>query len=125
MPSPKSGNPGSPVAPAAPDPANEADKSDPGEMDQVKAEQIQTQTGKYGSAKMKPYKQDPNKKRWIEIELLDEDKNPVPGEAYRIISPDGETAADGTLDDKGFARVDGIDPGTCQITFPELDQEAW
>ena len=31
----------------------------------------------------------------------------------------------GTLDNNGFARVDGIDPGTCKITFPELDKDAW
>ena len=26
----------------------------------------------------------------------------------------------GTLDDKGFARVDGIDPGTCKITLIDI-----
>jgi hypothetical protein len=44
---------------------------------------------------------------------------------YRITLPDGETVAEGTLDDKGFARVDGIEPGTCKITFPDLDKDAW
>jgi type VI secretion system secreted protein VgrG len=66
-----------------------------------------------------------DKKHWIEIELLDEDDNPVPGEPYRITLPDGTTLADGTLDDKGWARVDHIDPGTCQVTFPRLDKDAW
>jgi hypothetical protein len=33
--------------------------------------------------------------------------------------------ADGTLDEKGFARVEGFEPGQCEITFPELDEEAW
>lgn len=28
----------------------------------------------------------------------------------------------GTLDSKGQARVDGIDPGTCRVTFPNLDK---
>jgi len=32
---------------------------------------------------------------------------------------------EGTLDEKGFLRVEGIDPGTCQIVFPKLDKEAW
>ena len=41
-----------------------------------------------------------------------------------ITLPDG-TVAQGTLDNNGFARVDGIDPGSCQITFPNLDTEAW
>jgi type VI secretion system secreted protein VgrG len=65
-----------------------------------------------------------NKKSWIEIELKDEDGNPVPGERYRITLPDG-SVYEGTLDEKGLARVDHIDPGTCQITFPELDEDVW
>jgi type VI secretion system secreted protein VgrG len=65
------------------------------------------------------------KKHWIEIELVNEDGDAVPGERYRITLPDGTTVADGTLDDKGWARVDHIDPGTCQVTFPNLDREAW
>ena len=66
-----------------------------------------------------------DKKHWIEIELLDEEGNPVPGEPYRITLPDGTTVASGTLDDKGWARVDHIDPGTCQVTFPNLDKDVW
>jgi hypothetical protein len=71
---------------------------------------------------------DPDNKtkvHWIEIELFDEDGNPVPGECYSITLPDGSTVADGTLDNKGLARVDNIDPGTCKVTFPNLDGEAW
>jgi type VI secretion system secreted protein VgrG len=66
-----------------------------------------------------------DKKSWIEIVLVDQDDKPVPGEAYRITLPDGTTLAEGTLDDKGFAREDGIDPGTCKVTFPNLDKESW
>ncbi len=65
------------------------------------------------------------KKSWIEIELVDEENNPVPGEKYKVILPDGKTVAEGTLDEKGFARVEGIDPGSCKITFPNLDKDAW
>ena len=64
------------------------------------------------------------KKSWIEIELVDEANEPVPGEVYEITLPDGTTTK-GTLDGKGLARVDGIDPGTCKVTFPNLDKEAW
>jgi hypothetical protein len=63
-------------------------------------------------------------KTWIAIELIGEDDKPVPGAAYRIILVDG-TTSEGTLDSKGSARVDGIDPGTCVVTFPKLDQDAW
>src|SRR5262245_36502975 len=124
MPSPKSGHAGSAVSPADPQKAEEADKADPGEVEDVKAEQRKTQAGKYGSVKFKPYKKEPKRKSWIEIELVDEEDQPVPGEKYKITLPD-ETVAEGTLDDKGFARVDGIEPGSCKITFPELDKDAW
>ncbi len=49
--------------------------------------------------------------------------NPVPGERYRIKLPDG-TLAEGTLDENGYARVDGFDPGQCEITFPDMDETA-
>jgi type VI secretion system secreted protein VgrG len=65
------------------------------------------------------------KKSWIEIELVDEDNNPIPGERYKVTLPDGKTLAEGTLDHNGFARVNGIDPGSCKITFPNLDKDAW
>jgi hypothetical protein len=63
-------------------------------------------------------------KSWIAIQLVGEDDKPVPGVAYRITLPDG-TAKDGVLDENGSARADNIDPGSCVITFPELDQDAW
>ncbi len=127
---PKSGKAGTSVDPAEPKSAEEADKADPGEVEQTKAEQRKTQSGKYGSEKVKPHKppqteeEKKQKTSWIEIEMVGEDDSPIPGEAYRITLPDG-TVAEGTLDDKGLARVDGIDPGNCQITFPNLDQDAW
>jgi type VI secretion system secreted protein VgrG len=63
-----------------------------------------------------------DKKSWIEIELLDEEEKPVPGEPYRITLPDGKTLAEGTLDERGRARVECIDPGQCQIVFPKIDK---
>lgn len=65
------------------------------------------------------------KTSWIEIELVDEVGQPVPGEAYEIVSPDGETIARGTLNQFGLAHVAVKEPGTCQITFPNLDAMAW
>jgi len=131
MPSPKSGNAGSAVTPTDPASALEADVADPGAVEQIKASQLQTQSGKYGSTPVKPYKppqtkqEKDKKKSWIEIKLVDEENRPVPGEKYKITLPDGETVAGGTLDAKGFARVDGFDPGTCRVTFPELDKDSW
>ena len=131
MPSPKSGNAGSPVPPADPKSAQAADKANPGEATAVKAEQRQTQGGTYGSTQIQPHKkptdleQKKKKPNWIAIKLEDKEGNPVAGAAYRIALPDGKTVAEGTLDDKGHARVDGIDPGSCKVTFPNLDRRSW
>lgn len=62
---------------------------------------------------------------WIEIVLVGEDDQPVPGEAYEIELPDGRIRR-GRLDVEGKARVDGIArAGACKVRFPELDQDAW
>jgi hypothetical protein len=61
---------------------------------------------------------------WIEIELVDEEDQPVPGEEYRIELPGGKTVS-GSLDFEGFAHIDGIERGNCKITFPNLDGDAW
>ncbi len=61
---------------------------------------------------------------WVEIELLDQAGKPVAGEAYRIELPDG-SIKEGNLDSQGQARVDGIDPGNCKITFPNIDKKSW
>ena len=45
-------------------------------------------------------------------------------EIIPVTLPDG-TVDQGTLDDKGHARVDGIDPGSCVITFPNREKQAW
>ena len=130
----KSGAAGTAVEPIAPIAAHEADVADPGEVEKVKAEQKKTQSGKYGATKLQPFKpasedaaeekKEEKKISWIEIELVGEDKKPVPGEKYRITLPD-KSVAEGTLDDKGFARVEGFESGSCKVTFPDPDQDAW
>ncbi len=131
MPSAKSGKADNAVSPTEPEKALEADSADPGEVEKIKAQQRKNQSGKYGAVKLKPYKapktpeEKKKKKNWIEIQLFDKKKKPMAGEPYRVILPDGETAAEGSLDEKGFARVDGIDPGTCKVSFPRRDQSCW
>jgi len=56
--------------------------------------------------------------------LLDKAGKPIPGEPYEIELPDGSTK-EGNLDSQGQARVDGIDPGNCKITFPNIDKKSW
>ena len=62
-------------------------------------------------------------KTWIEIRLVGMTGKPVPNERYAI-HLSGGNIVEGTLDAEGCARVDGIDPGDCRVTFPELDRWA-
>ncbi len=124
-----SASPGSAVSPTEATDADEADDADPGEVAEVKARQKATHTGKYGSVKAEPFKpseteSEAEERTWIEIELIDEDDKPVPGERYQIEVSDGRVIR-GTLDNNGFARVEGLVPGSCKVTFPKLDKEAW
>lgn len=64
------------------------------------------------------------KKHWVEIALVDDNGDPVAGQAYSISLPNGQVTT-GTLDSKGLARVEGIDPGSCKVTFPDLDKSTW
>lgn len=147
----KSGKAGKAVPPAAPDKPDDADVADPGKVAEIKAEQCQTKSGKYGSEKVKPFnpsqggaiavgtkaggtvgeqaagqlkEEEKKNKSWIEIELLDDRNDPIPGHKYRITVPDGRVA-EGTLDENGWARVEGFEPGECEITFPDLDKDTW
>ena len=131
MPSPKSGNAGSAVSPVSPAKAVDADKADPGDVEKVNAQQLQTKPGQYGSVKVKALKAPKTKldrikrRSWIEIVLLDDKKNPMAGEPYKVMLPDGQTLAEGSLDEKGFARVIWIEPGNCTVSFPSRDKSCW
>jgi uncharacterized Zn-binding protein involved in type VI secretion len=61
---------------------------------------------------------------WLEVELIGEDGKGVVGERYLVIPPSGAPVT-GYLDEDGRAILDGLLPGTCQISFPDLDSEAW
>jgi len=113
------GTAGNAVTPAPPTEALPADTADPGELTDIRPEPAPPHRAPVTD-------EDRQRQRsWIEIDLVDEENNPVPGERYRITLPDGETVAEGTLDENGFARVDGIEPGTCRVCFPEIDRDAW
>jgi hypothetical protein len=61
---------------------------------------------------------------FIEIELIDEDDEPVPGIAVRVSLPDGRSDG-GTTDDFGLLRLESISKeGGCRIRFPGLRPEA-
>lgn len=136
---PMSGSAGNAVTPTAPKTPEEADEADPGKIAEVKARQKNEGKGKYGVVPATRFKQnsaaaasqqaseensEEEKVAWVEIELVDDDDNPIPSERYEITLPDG-TVASGTLDGDGKARVEGFDPGQCKVTFPGLDRDAW
>ncbi len=66
----------------------------------------------------------PDKKSWIKLKMVDEEGKPITGLGYRVTAADGRVAS-GTLNDKGEAEVKGLDPGSSKISFPSLDEEAW
>lgn len=66
---------------------------------------------------------DPNA-TWIEITLVDSVGEPMMNEAYSVITPSGDQV-DGSLDNQGFARLEGLTPGACRVTFPRFDRRLW
>lgn len=61
---------------------------------------------------------------WVAIELVDQDDKPVGMIRYKVIGPDGVEHT-GLTDSDGRARVEGLSPGNCTITFPDLHAGEW
>jgi Rhs element Vgr protein len=126
---------GPPVAPVTAGATAPQQAEDPSAADQSKPGKDVTYTG---GEELKPaegqaevagheWKEEEAKEKettWIDIELVDEEGQPVPGAAYRVTDSQGKVK-EGTLDANGHAHVTGISPGEAQITFPNLDQTAW
>jgi type VI secretion system secreted protein VgrG len=68
------------------------------------------------------YEPDPAKTNWVGVELVDQDGNPVPRRRYKVKTPKGQVQ-ESFLDENGKARIEGIDPGTCEISFPDIDEK--
>lgn len=62
---------------------------------------------------------------WLEIELVDEAGEPVPGVTYEVQSESGGPVKSGRLNANGFARIEGLPPGSCKVCFPDYDASAW
>jgi hypothetical protein len=63
-------------------------------------------------------------KTWVEFKLVDKLQRPVAGARYQLKITDG-SVREGALDENGSVRVRGIDPGDCEITFPDFDGREW
>ena len=74
--------------------------------------------------KVEPMGPSEDDRTWIEIELVDQDKEPVANERYVIETSDGRRI-EGTLNASGKAREEGIKPGDCKVSFPDLEAASW
>lgn len=61
----------------------------------------------------------------VVLELVNALNEPIPGAAYRLVDPAGRSHS-GSLDHDGRAEVRAIrKAGSCKVSFPEFDSEAW
>jgi len=65
-----------------------------------------------------------DRKDWLAIELVDKDGKPVPMIRYKVTGPDGAEQT-GLTDSDGKASVEGLTPGNCTVTFPDLHAGEW
>jgi len=61
---------------------------------------------------------------WVDLELVDEEEEPVAGEKYIVTDSAGKEFK-GTLDSNGKAHVTGIAIGEVSVSYPELDSGSW
>lgn len=132
MAGPKSSKNPSPVTPANPESPGAPGDGQTGQASSASGSPT-TPTNPQGSQQqVEPYRppssQTPEEQArrtaWIEVELKDEADKPVVGEPCEIIFSDNVRWT-GTLDQNGFARVEGVAPGAAQIRFPSRDRSAW
>jgi hypothetical protein len=64
-------------------------------------------------------------KTWVEFALIDAAGKPVANARYRAVIPGEAAPRTGILDAQGRVTFHKIDPGTCTISFPDYDREAW
>jgi len=120
--SPASVSSGSLVAPTAPDPPVAPEAATPGQ--DVKPPAHKPPKTEEAVQQGNEEKKEPEPPDWIEIEMVTAEGEPAAGERYKIELPDG-SVAEGTLDQKGYARVEGVKPGNCKVSFPNLDKKNW
>jgi len=63
-------------------------------------------------------------KSFIALELICTKGKPIANARYQMTLSD-RTRLTGSLNAQGVTRVEGIDPGTCQIEFPDFAAEEW
>ncbi len=71
--------------------------------------------------KLKPL---PGDKAFVELDLKDQDGNPVANEWFQVEFPDG-TVKEGRTDGSGHAWVPGAKEGNVKVSLPRLDKNDW
>lgn len=134
--SPKGGSPGSPAAPKPPDPPKEALAKDDRQTNAAPERKVAA--GSDGAAaaasssspapEAAPAAAEEKAAEqagdFLEIELKTPDGKPIAGERFSAKLPDGSTVAGYTGAD-GKAKVDGVPKGQAQVSFPDMDKDAW
>lgn len=95
------------LAPRAPQPGGRAGADQPPPPEPEKSAQASAGEGTAGE------------KTYFACQLLNEEGKPMVGEAFSLTVTDG-SARKGNLDSEGSVYVPRIDPGQCQITFPDI-----
>jgi uncharacterized Zn-binding protein involved in type VI secretion len=58
---------------------------------------------------------------WVAVEAIDQNGNPLANEPCEVMLPNGEVRKD-KLNAQGKLRIDDIEPGSCQVVFPKLQE---
>jgi hypothetical protein len=61
-------------------------------------------------------------KDWVELELVDEDGQPVGDQAFIVYMADGSQKK-GNLDEDGYTRLEDVPPGPIRIEYPGVYSE--
>ncbi|MCH2240622.1 MAG: PAAR domain-containing protein [Aquabacterium sp.] len=76
-----------------------------------------------GIAFMPEMRASAEERHWIEVSLRNKQGIPFAGEEYVIVDPQGSRYT-GRLDGEGYARIEDVAPGECEVTFPSLSFSA-
>jgi hypothetical protein len=61
---------------------------------------------------------------FLMLELLDTEGVPFAGARYRVLDS-ADKVHEGALDGSGRAMLEGLEPGTCKVSFPDFPNESW
>lgn len=61
---------------------------------------------------------------WLGIQLENDRSQPVANEPFVLHGPGGQQLS-GRLDRRGRVRIEGLEPATYRVTFPDRDAREW